>query len=171
MSDIYSIWLQPDQDSNEYHRLSELIDHYSQRYDDAPIFAPHTTLLGGLSDDQDTITETTRTLAQEHEPFEVSFPRVHCSTTRYQCVFLLVEPVLELLSLYEDAVGAFEAGSEMYVPHLSLIYSDMSLQERLELVEDIKSESMPGTALLDTLVVVETTGDAKEWETIAEYEL
>jgi hypothetical protein len=47
----------------------------------------------------------------------------------------------------------------------------MSLQDRLELVEDIESGSLPDTALLDTLVVVETTGDAKEWETIAEYDL
>ncbi|WP_157964881.1 2'-5' RNA ligase family protein [Halorubrum sp. 48-1-W] len=170
MSDVYSIWLQPDHDSTEYRRLSGLIDDYSHRYDDAPVFDPHITLLGGLSGEQDTITGTTQTLTQERDSFEVSFPHTHCSTTRYQCVFLLVEPTLELLSLHESGVEAFETAGEMYVPHLSLIYSDMSLEERLELVEEIESESLPEAALFDTVAVVETTGDAKDWETIAEYE-
>jgi 2'-5' RNA ligase len=169
MSDSYSIWLQPDPDSSEYHRLRELIGDYSQRYDDAPVFEPHITVVGGLSDDQDAVTETTRTLVQEQESFEVSLPRVHCSTTRFQCVFLLVEPILELLSLHENTVEAFETSGGMYVPHLSLLYSDMSLEERLKLVESIDSESLPEVVFLDSVAVVETTGDTREWETIAEY--
>ena len=171
MSDDYSIWLQPDPDSSEYHHLKELIGEYSQKYDDAPIFEPHITLVGGLSDDQDRVSEITQHLAQEHQPFEISFARVHCSTTRFQCVFLLVEPILEILSLHKDAVELCGANGGMYVPHLSLIYSDMRLEERLELVDEIESEPVPDTALLNSITVVETTGNPSEWKTIGEYEL
>lgn len=170
MSEDYAIWLQPDPASSEYNYLNDLIEEYSQQYDDAPSFEPHITLVGGLSDDQAEINETTRTLAQDHQPFVVSFPRVHCSTTRFQCVFLLVEPILELLSLHEDAVESFGTNGGMYVPHLSLIYSNMDFEDRLELMGEIESKSPPDTALLNSIAVVETTGDPQEWETIGEYE-
>lgn len=170
MSEDYSIWLQPDPDSSEYHQLTELIDEYSQQYEDAPAFDPHITLVGGLSENQDKVREITRTLAQDHESFTVSFPRVHCSTTRYQCVFLLVEPNIELLSLHQDAVEWFGNAGGMYIPHLSLIYSDMDVEKRLQLTEEIGAQSPPDTALLNSIAVVETSGDPQEWETAGVYE-
>ena len=171
MTGDYSVWLQLDPASSEYLELKELIDEYSQRYEDAPVFEPHITLLGGLSDNQSTINETAGAIAQKYQPLEVSFPRVHCSTTRFQCVFLLVEPILELLSLHEDAVEMFRTGGGMYVPHLSLIYSDMELGERLKLTKEIDSRSPPDSARLNSIAVVETTSDPPEWEMVAEYEL
>jgi 2'-5' RNA ligase len=171
VSAVYSIWLLPDADADATHQLEGLISDYAQSYDDAPVFDPHITVLGGLTEDQDTVMEGTRTLIQDRAPFEVSFPRVHCSTTRYQCVFLLVEPTREILSLHRDAVEIFEVAAGMYVPHLSLVYSDMSIEKRAALARSVDSASVPDTAPIGSVAVVETTGSIPEWETVAEYQL
>ncbi|SDN46913.1 Cyclic phosphodiesterase-like protein [Haloarchaeobius iranensis] len=55
----------------------------------------------------------------------------------------------------------------MYVPHLSLIYSEMSIADRVSMVESIDLEALPATVRTDTLAVVDTTGEVSEWRTIS----
>jgi hypothetical protein len=86
-------------------------------------------------------------------------------------VFILVEPTLELLSLHQTAVQQFDSTPEMYVPHLSLIYSDMSIADRIAMVDSIEVELLPSTVCVDTVAVVETTGAVPEWNTVTTYQL
>jgi hypothetical protein len=59
----------------------------------------------------------------------------------------------------------------MYVPHLSLIYSDMPLGERFTVVDSLNRSSLPTAVLADELAVVETSGFASEWSQITSYQL
>jgi hypothetical protein len=102
---------------------------------------------------------------------DLTFTAVQCSTTTHQCVFVLVEPTVELLSLRRTAVRRSGASGGMYVPHLSLVYSDMSVEDRIETAESIDSDSVPVGARANTLSVVETTGSASEWAEVARYRL
>lgn len=171
VSDEYSVWLVPDRGTDAYQQLEETIKKYAQRDEDAPRFDPHITVVGGIEGEESVLREGVRSLAEGQDSFDAKFSKVQCSTTRHQCVFLLVEPSIEILSLYQEATESFEVGSGMYVPHLSLIYSNMSIKERLKIVESIESSSLPGTARIGAVALVETTGDASEWETIGTYEL
>lgn len=169
-SDDYSIWLIPDRDSNAYQQLEEKIEEYAQLYEDAPEFEPHITVLGGGEGERARLKDEVERLAQEQPPFDVTFPDVHCSTTRHQCVFLLVEPTVELFSLHRDAARVFDVDAGMYVPHLSLIYADISIEERLEMAESLDATSLPRTAHINEIALVKTTGPVSEWETVATYE-
>ena len=86
-------------------------------------------------------------------------------------MFLLAEPTIDLLSLHQKAVEVFDVDAGMYVPHLSLVYSDMGMEERLELVESIDAASLPSSVHVGEIVLVETSGPVSEWETVATYEL
>lgn len=171
MSDKYSVWLVPASDTSAYQQLEQTIKRYAQRYEDAPRFEPHVTVLGGIEGDQSVLKESVRDLTEDQVSFDIDFTKVQCSTTRHQCVFLLVEPSIELLSLHQTLSVSFGMGGEMYVPHLSLIYSDMNIEKRLEMVDLIELSSLPRTAHIDTVALVKTTGGAQEWKSIETYDL
>ncbi|MFC4407893.1 2'-5' RNA ligase family protein [Haloarchaeobius iranensis] len=167
MSGTYSLWLVPDRDAAAYRQLEETIRELATGQEDAPEFEPHVTVLGGIRGDQDLITERTEELVGNRESLELSFTAVHCSTTKHQCVFLLIQPTRELLSLHQTAAELFDTNPGMYVPHLSLIYSEMSIADRVSMVESIDLEALPATVRTDTLAVVDTTGEVSEWRTIS----
>jgi hypothetical protein len=86
-------------------------------------------------------------------------------------VFLLVEPTVELLSLHRAATETFDVTGGMYVPHLSLVYSDVSVEERVAAVASIDIATLPDTARIDRIALVETTGAVPEWESVGTYDL
>lgn len=169
MPETYSVWLIPDVESSAYQSLDELIRAKAGKYPDAPDFRPHITVIGGLNSDRDLVLERTKELAASEDPFETDFIDISCSTTNHQCVFLLLDPSNELLSLNQRAVQLFELDSSMYVPHLSLIYSDMSIEERIKTTRSICSESLPDSVEINMIEVVDTGGPVNDWETVAEY--
>lgn len=170
-TDVYSVWLIPDQDTDVYQRLEATINKYAQQYEDAPVFEPHITVVGGIDGDESVLDDGVRSLAEQQDAFDVEFTGVQCSTTRHQCVFLQAVPTADLLSLHQEAVELFDVAAGMYVPHLSLVYSDMSIPERLELVESLTISSPPSTAHINSIALVKTTGSVSEWETVARYDL
>jgi len=166
VSGEYSVWLLPDSSGPASQQLETRISEYARAYKDAPEFAPHITVVGSVPGDEQTLADRVQSLAAEQGPFEVSFATVQCSTTEHQCVFLLVTPTRELLSLQQRAVALFEASNEMYVPHLSLVYSDMSIEQRFELMESLDTSSLPDTATVTTMALVDTSGPVADWEPV-----
>lgn len=171
VSEEYSVWLLPNRGTDAYQQLDETIEKYAQLYEDAPRFDPHITVVGGIEGNKSVLEENIRSLAKEQDPFDAEFIKVQCSTTRHQCVFLLVEPSIELFSLHQEMSESFNMSGGMYVPHLSLVYSDMSIEERLEMVKSIELSSLPKTAHINAVAFIETTGDASDWEAVRIYDL
>lgn len=171
MSATYSIWLVPERDSRAYRALDERIGDHARSYPDAPDFEPHITLLGGIGTDETTAVERTDDLVRGCDPFELNFSDVSCSTTTHQCVFLLVTPSATLLRLRRSAAESFGRGERLYVPHLSLVYSEMDVDERVRLVRSIDAESLPDSVRIDTVEVVDTAGPVSEWRTVSTHPL
>jgi GTP:adenosylcobinamide-phosphate guanylyltransferase len=108
-----------------------------------------------------------RALATRTEPIELAFESIHWSTTRHQCVFLLVKPTLELIELHRSAHEAVTGSTAAYQPHLSLIYSDKDLTERRDVAQSIDMAALPSSIICQTMKLVDTTGLESEWETVA----
>lgn len=161
----YSLWLAPESDSPEGRLFTDRIEDYAGTYDDAPVFDPHLTVVGGVDVEEATAVEVTRDAADGHGPVEVDLVRPHCSTTRYQCVFLLAEPTTDLLALHEDARRAVGRDPSMYTPHLSLLYSDVGVAERRRLVEGFDAD-LPVSFTADHVQVVDTRGGVGEWSVV-----
>jgi hypothetical protein len=163
MTASYSLWLAPDRESPEYERLAELIEEYARAHENSPAFDPHLTVAGNLSKDKSEILSVGEQLVEEHYPIDVSLERPYCSTTKFQCVFLLAEPSTALLELQQDATELLGSEPGMYVPHLSLIYSTMDLAERRELVDSLGEEGLGMTFTASELQVAETGGPVPDW--------
>jgi 2'-5' RNA ligase len=125
----YSLWLVPGTETTARRQLRATITRLADRYEDAPVFEPHVTVVGGIDGERGALEETTRTLAARTTSLELTFGGVRWSTTRHQCVFLLVEPTLELLELRPSAQEAIGGSAEAYHPHLRLVYGDMDFME------------------------------------------
>jgi Cyclic phosphodiesterase-like protein. len=171
VSDEYSIWLLPDRDTDAYQHLSNVISEYAQVYADAPKFEPHITVLGGIDTDIATIQNGIEDLAEEYNPIQVIFTKAQCSTTKHQCVFLLVEPTTDILSAHRTMRDICKIDQGMYVPHLSLIYSEMSVTERLKITNSIDIPSFQNNIYADEIVLIDTEGDVPDWNIIQSCDL
>lgn len=171
MTSTYSIWLVPDVDSDAYRTLDALIGDFAESYADAPDFEPHVTVLGGVEAEQATVEDRTRDLLADRGPFDLAVGDVSCATTTHQCVFLLIDPSLTVMRLYRRATELFGSAESMYVPHLSLVYSDMPLEERRDLVGAVDVDALPDRIRVETVAVVDTDGAVPEWERVASVSL
>lgn len=165
----YSLWLVPDNPSSLYRRLRSLIEEYASRYEDAPVFDPHVTVVGTIAAQEQRARANAAELAERHGTVDITLFRPHCSTTWHQCFFLLAEPTTDLLELHRDGLTMYGKDPEMYTPHLSLLYSDVPVRERRRLVEAFDQDRLPLTFTSDTLRLVDTEGAADAWETVAEF--
>jgi len=168
MSQAYSIWLVPDSHTAEYRCLEDLIDEHARKHD-APDFEPHVTVLGGVAEQRGVVEERTREVVRERDPFELEFMGVSCSTTDHQCVFVLVRPSVGLLDVHRQVSESLGPSGGMYVPHLSLVYGGMPLEDRVREVRAIEATGVPDAVRADTVAVVDTAGPVPEWETVAAY--
>jgi len=76
------------------------------------------------------------------QAYKLRFDRIAQSTTRFQCVFVLVHPDEEVQRAAAAARRAFGLGDgEGYTPHLSLLYADIPQEERAELVEQLQARA------------------------------
>ena len=162
---IYSLWLIPGVDTTVYRRLKTTITELAAEHEDAPVFEPHITVVGGIDSERTVLKETTQTLANQTDPLTVAVEGVRWSTTRHQCVFLAVEPTLELGELHQSARKAVNKPATAYHPHLSLIYSEMDLAERRDIARSIDMAMLPDSLTCQRLQLIDTTGAESEWET------
>ena len=169
MSKEYSVWLVPEEDSEEMRELDNLISSYAEDYG-TPDFMPHVTLVGGVEKNLKMIEEKVDSLTEDVEPIQVSFNSTHFSTTRHQCIYILVEPTEKLLKLREKLREDLEMPENMYVPHLSLVYSDMELSERGNIHSSL--DDLPEGFKADRVMIFDTsTQDEEDWECVQEFRL
>lgn len=162
----YSLWLVPGTETTAHRQLQATIRELAERFEDAPAFEPHVTVIGGIDGERAALEETTRTLATRTAPLELAFDGVRWSTTRHQCVFLPVEPLLELMEVRWSARESINGSTMAYHPHLSLVYSEMDLTERRDVAQSIDTAALPGSIMCQALALVDTTGPESEWETL-----
>ena len=136
---------------------------------DAPLFSPHVTLLGGISQPQAVI-DATAVLAARLPPLTITLDRVACGATRYQCVYILCCPTAELLAAGAAARDAFGLDpSATYMPHLSLLYSDVDQARRGDVAAAAQARLFPTGGGAGTLPEAEFCADAVEvWYTPVE---
>ena len=157
--------------------------------DTAPLFEPHITLLGGIQGrSKEDVLALTEELASSSTiaPFQITFDRVACGDIFHQCLFILCEKTEALLAANAAARRAFnvDASAPDYMPHLSLLYSDIDISTRNALVEEEQSrlfnnkESFLGTEgsgfCADSIAVWYTPGEDKtleSWRVVAVYPL
>ncbi|MFD1571282.1 hypothetical protein [Halorubrum laminariae] len=76
-----------------------------------------------------------------------------------------------MFDLHQRARDALSLPSEAYFPHLSLVYSDMSVSRRIAVAVAIDTGSLPENAQLSTLNLADTTGPISTWKPVISVQL
>lgn len=163
LSSVYSLWLEPNGDIA--YRLQERINRISQKYG-TPAFAPHVTLLGGLKASEIELISLTNTLVSSLYPFEVTLTKAGYTDQFYQALFLKVKKNRILNEVQERARQLFDrSDTDGYYPHLSLLYGDISQNEKERILNIIGREfyiQFP----VKSIALIQTEGTPEQWKKI-----
>jgi 2'-5' RNA ligase len=164
-SDVFSLWLMPQGRPRE--GLEKLITRLSAQYT-TPKFEPHVTLIGELAiPEQEAVTKTKR-LAQILKPFTISLKEAACLDEYFRCVFIKADKTEELMNANLNACALFgQVEDKDYMPHLSLIYGDLTLPLKEQIIKDIGQESHMSFKV-NGIALYCTSGHPKDWYRILE---
>ena len=95
-----------------------------------PIFEPHVTL-APLSDcEPDEAVRALTPVASQAAALDISFSAVGQEQAYFRSLFLRADPSPQLTQLNEAARRALRLAEAPYMPHLSLLYSDLTDQQK-----------------------------------------
>jgi hypothetical protein len=135
---VYSLWLEPPP------ALASTSAGFIARYAGAsggrcPTFDPHVTLAGGFVGTEAQAKEKSAaivaSLASAFGPLRCDAMEVSAGTRFHQCVYLRMVPTEQLANAHALAARAFglepgNGGGAPYMPHLSLVYGDLTDAQR-----------------------------------------
>lgn len=162
----YSINILPA--GEEYNRFETLIIKLAEEYG-APLFAPHVTVLGQASPDEEAALKLVEKLVSNQQPFSVSLNKVDYQEYFFRALYVLAEKTEPLVKLHEKAKQFFGKKNEAeYMPHLSLLYGDFKPEIKEKIIKEIGREQ-PSVFEVKSLHLFRTEGEADEWYSVAEF--
>lgn len=164
----YSIWLTPETSFQEVcHKIiAEQAAHFS-----APTFEPHITILGTVPAEQADLSQKLQDITAAFSKLQLTVSEISISTTYFQCVFARIKPIPELLDLQIAIKKAVQPeNTAFYMPHISLIYGDLSMSERYQAAEKIRLPQM--TFMANRVEMTsDTTDEPEAWKAIESFPL
>lgn len=138
----YSLWFVPPPSCTLFKTIDQEIYHLASHTScAAPIFIPHVTLLGGISSPLSNVLQISKNLASQLHSFDIILDRVSYGTIFHQCVYILCKNNDDIMQAGNEARQAFfkqvapELLHSKYMPHMSLLYSNIEENERKEIAE------------------------------------
>lgn len=162
----YSLWMEPTGDIA--YKLQQRINMLSKKYD-TQAFSPHVTLLGGLTASQTELVALTDTLVSSIKPFDITLTKAGYLNTFYQSLFIHAQQNKELAHLHENACRLFDCPDEYkrdkYMPHLSLLYGDLTREQKEKILNNIGREFYIQFTVRK-VVLMHTDGKPNQWKKI-----
>lgn len=162
----YSLFMVPTGET--YKRLTTLIDTLAAHYS-APRFVPHVTLIGDIETDKWNFIKKTEKLVADTKSFQIKVQGVDYTKELNKALFLRAEKNKELMDANKHAQEIFGL-DRTYEPHMSLIYGDFTLHQKVEMIEryvrDASAEFM-----VDALYIFDMHGDIEDWDLISKKKL
>ncbi|MEL7833338.1 2'-5' RNA ligase family protein [Fodinibius sp. Rm-B-1B1-1] len=159
----YSIWLEPTGDVayNYKQRIKKLSEKHG-----TPKFSPHITLVGGLEATNAELVPLIDTLASSVTPFSLTLTKAGYLNTFYQALFIHIAENEQLLNLRKNACQLFDCNkNEEYMPHLSLLYGELSSKEKEVILNNIGREFYTDF-MVKKVVLMNTDGTPPRWRKV-----
>ncbi|XP_010439789.1 PREDICTED: cyclic phosphodiesterase-like [Camelina sativa] len=168
--DVYSLWALPDEESEP--RFRKLMEALRSEFTGAS-FEPHVT-----------VAVATLTAEEAKKMFEsacdglkaytATVDRVSTGTFFFQCVYLLLKSTPEVMEAGEHCKKHFNSSTATpYMPHLSLLYADLTEEEKKKAQEKAYTldSTLDGLSFrLNRLALCKTDTEDKtleSWERVA----
>jgi len=157
-----SLWLVPD--GAAYELLAARIRTLAASHG-GPVFPPHVTLLGGLSDEHEQVVASARRLVGSMAALRVRLMSAMVRDEYFRRLVLEAEPTPPLVEARAEALRALEVAARPYEPHLSLLYGWADVTEADAGVD------LPLVLTCRRLAVWRTEGIVERWRPLGSAEL
>lgn len=166
----YSLWLMPEPNISK--KIYEIIEDLAIKYGSTP-FEPHVTLLGQISALKEDALKTTESLAASSTAMNIEFGKIGNSNAFFKSIFVRIKYTEMLQRFYKNATSEFKMKPNKFMPHMSLVYFNVSKQVRLDAVRHVDStvfRDLNGF-YVDRLYVYSTEGAVSTWKKVGEFSL
>ncbi len=162
----YSLWLMPE--PAERARLEALIHRLSHRLGTPP-FTPHVTLLGGLHGGEQGLVDRLHELARDLPPLSLRLTQVGGQDAFFRCLYVEAEGGAALGASHARAAAQLDVRTRAsFFPHLSLVYGQLSSEQKRRLAGELRPEVEARTVLFPELWLVHTEGHVTEWGSVSQ---
>jgi 2'-5' RNA ligase len=104
-----------------------------------------------------------------YRPIDVEVMGTNVSNTASQCVFAQIKMSAQLLALYNELAAQLRYSDKSpFFPHLSLVYGEISPEEKSEIASQVKLDNR---LQLDKLVIYRDGPSSDDWAHVAEFSL
>jgi len=161
-----SFWLVP---ANPYQlMLARLIDHLAGTYD-APRFMPHVTVLVTELAQDEAPLQVLESATKGIRPLELELLGVDHEADRFKSVFIQLnsEPIIALTSALRSCCQ--HPGDYQLDAHLSLLYYQLPLNEKLSLISDLQLPQ--GPLYFDSVVAVRPGHDQSSFDDVEQWRI
>ncbi|KAJ4980978.1 hypothetical protein NE237_031815 [Protea cynaroides] len=173
--DDYSVLALPPEDVNN--RLNDLMKGLRSEFG-GPEIVPHITVVGITRLTKADALKKFKSACEGLKSYTGQVDSVAKGTSFYECVFLLFHATPEMISTADHCNGCFgNKSSTPYMPHLSLLYGDLTDEEKKKAQEKAKLLDKSISSLsfkISRLALYKTpSGDSslKSWEKLVECSL
>lgn len=170
MSEItrYALWLLPAEPVST--AFADLIESLRKSYR-GPGFAPHVTLLGWVTGKEEALAQATAQLAAQVEPITLRPVGLDGEPYYFRCFYLKLDKSEPLLRAHEKASALFSAGhSSDYLPHLSLIYGQLSAPQKTRLQKEL-IDTLSAEFVVDRVQLVHIAVAVADWRVVTTFAL
>lgn len=172
---VYSVWALPPEDVSN--RARKLMTTLRSEFG-GPEFEPHVTVVGAISLSPEDALEKFRSACKGVKPYTANGKGVSTGTFFYQCVFLLLEATPQVVEASDHCCGHLGYNRpSSYMPHMSLLYADLTDEEKKKAQERANAldESLGNLNFtISRLALYKTDTEdktLKSWEKVDEYNL
>ena len=131
----YSLWLMPELKVKNI--FQTMINQLAKKYG-GPVFEPHITLLSSFKGDEETLLKKTEILSQKLKSFKINFKEPRYLNEFFRSLFIAVDYSPELKIVRNIASKQFIYKDKDYIPHLSLMYGNYSIESKKKIIFNIK---------------------------------
>jgi 2'-5' RNA ligase len=168
MERIYSLFLLPEEGINK--KYQKIISNVAASYRTQE-FKPHVTLIKNLKLKEKDILLLTNKLIKWFKPIKTKLMKFGNSDRKYRSLYITVLKTPELLKAHNKANQIFEHKEEPFMPHISIVYGELPLDDKLDIIEGLKPLDKD-FFIMDKLVVYDITEEnADLWKEVGYYEI
>ena len=163
----YFLWLMPQREM--YDAFQRIIQDLSKTYGTC-VFEPHVTLVTGLSGDEDVLVKKIDAFARGKHKFSVAAKGIDYTHGFLTALFLKIQntPAIDQLNMQaREHLAPFGQGP--YHPHLSLLYGDITSQEKEHIIAGFNLVLQ--TITFNKLKLIKGHSDVTQWQGIGEWDL
>jgi len=167
LTDSHYLWLMPQKET--YDEFQKIIEDLSKTYGTPP-FEPHVTLVSGLSGNEDLLIEKIDAFGLGKHKFSVTTEGIDYIHGFFTSLHLNIQNTPEIDQFNAEARQHLKPfGQGPYHPHLSLLYGDITSQDRKHIIADLNCTGQ--TILFNKLKLVKGHSDVSQWQVIKEWDL